>query len=196
MPSLQTAAGRPADYSGALTALTEIICRTLYATGGTQACPLHKKMFEFIDPHCIVTFNYDLIADQTLVKLRRLAWHRREYCGSSLFITSASGKKYLRQRPTFKLRGTIPLFKLHGSMNWQSTKNRKGHYLSVGGMPSIHHEIMYDGPPRVPMIVPPIAAKTDIRGGHLRKLWTAQQKLCERPRVGLSGAIPSPKLTR
>src|SRR5262245_23728294 len=118
MPSLQAKVGRPADYAKALIALTDVICRTLWKSNGTKACRLHRMLFESINPKAVVSFNYDLIADQTLVAMRRLAWHREEYAGGGLKIRQIENKGYTRARPVRKMPKAVPLLKLHGSMNW------------------------------------------------------------------------------
>jgi hypothetical protein len=58
MPALQHSAGRPNNYAAALAALSQVICRTLERTGGTEGCPLHSALFELVNPSAVITFNY------------------------------------------------------------------------------------------------------------------------------------------
>ncbi len=83
MRSLQIKAGQPAKYHEALSSLNQLICYVFIKTGGTKPCRLHKKIFEFINPKAVITFNYDLIADQSLMEMNRLSWTNKEYAGSN-----------------------------------------------------------------------------------------------------------------
>lgn len=171
MPSLQHKAGKPADYEKALEELAHVICRTLVKTNGTKPCPLHRALFDLVNPACVVTFNYDLIADQTLFSMNRLSWTRLSYAGTSLNISPPGGTPYTRQVPDKRPHNAIPYLKLHGSINWQSHKKRGGFSLTLSEMPGTRLELPYADPPTDPMVVPPVAAKVDIRSGAVRDLW-------------------------
>jgi hypothetical protein len=179
MPALQATAGKPANYSTALTALTEVICRTLAKTGGTESCPIHEAVIRAVDPCCIVTFNYDLIVDVTLHGMKRLAWSNKDYAGSSIRIGAAESN-YQRPRPTTKHAGAIPLYKLHGSINWHAHSKGGGFSLAVPELP--WKTLTYAEPPRMPLVVPPVAAKMTIRDGPLRSSWSSAAGALRRAR--------------
>lgn len=170
MPSLQANVGRPHDYSRALDALKQVICHTLMRTGGTYQCPLHRLVIELVAPSCVVTFNYDLIADQTLLGMKRLNWTRRDYSGGMpLTLKRTMAKGSIRLLPNRKFLGCVPLLKLHGSMHWgMRAEGRVG--LSLETIPS--GTMRYAIPPKYPAVVPPVAAKMAIHAGHLRMLWS------------------------
>ena len=174
MPGIQHGAGRPADYAKALTALLRVICFTLVRTGGTEACPLHRALFELVEPSCVLTFNYDLIADQSIQALNRLSWYGKSYCGSSISVNAATQKRYLRPPPIKRLRNVIPLMKLHGSIHWQAHKRGGGFNLWLDEIPDA--SLIYSTPPDRPLVVPPVAAKMTIQKGSLRRFWSQAAK--------------------
>ncbi len=174
MPALQHSAGKPAKYSKAMTALAQVICRTLEATNGTRHCPIHESLFKLTNPTCIITFNYDLIADQTLVGMNKLAWHKKIYCGGSLRIFRGS-RSYTQSRPNRRSRGCVPLLKLHGSMNWVAHQRGGNHSLYTRG-PS-EKDIRYPSPPPHPLIVAPVASKIEIRKDSLLDIWKEAGRL-------------------
>jgi hypothetical protein len=170
MPFLQHSAGRPADYSAALAALNQTVCRTLERSNGTRSCSLHKKLFELTQPSCVVSFNYDLIADQSLLDLGLLAWQKPRYGGRSIRIRHSGRDEYTRPRPrAIYGQEETPLLKLHGSINWSAHRKGGGFSLLTRSLPNA--DLGYPGPPDKPLIVPPVAAKIDIQKGALRDLW-------------------------
>lgn len=171
MPSLQSKAGKPADYEKALEELAQVICRTLIRTNGVNACALHKALFELVEPSCVVSFNYDLIADKTLQRMNKLSWTRRSYSGTSLFICPPNGSPYTRKKPDKRPHGSIQYLKLHGSINWQGHERGQNFSLSLSRIPGTDSDLPYSEPPDNPMVVPPVAAKMDIRSGAIRELW-------------------------
>jgi len=165
MSSLQLGRGQPKRYAEALDRLKDVICRTLEARNGTNACKLHRLLFERVNPSAVITFNYDLIADQTLLDLGKLNWAHSEYAGSKTMIVK-------RKRPYVPRRNVsnrVRMLKLHGSMNWN--KNRRGgsHSLVCSSVPT--RSLQYKDSPKDPLIVPPIASKIDIHDGALRRQW-------------------------
>lgn len=173
MPSLQAKVGKPADYTKALEQLSQVICRTIEQTNGTKSCPIHRAVFDRVNPGCVITFNYDLIADQTLLAMDKLSWSKKEYAGSSLIIQPSSGKPYNSKKPKHRLPDAIRYLKLHGSINWQAHKKGDGFSLTLGGLPDTSKQFYYPGPPEDPMVVPPVAAKMQIRRGAIRELWSS-----------------------
>jgi len=178
MPSLQSSRGRPAKYSNALTALGAVICHTLRKTNGAKECSLHKALIELVQPSCIVTFNYDLIADTTLMSLGKLAWSRKEYAASkTVFVPGKRMRLSPRQKPRGKRwRGAIPLLKLHGSMNWESPQRGGGFSLVLDRIPS-DSSLPCSVCPKRALVVPPVASKTQIRETGLLSLWNRATRL-------------------
>lgn len=174
MPSLQHSVGRPADYSMALQALNQVICWTLARANGARGCVLHRQLFSLVRPSCVVTFNYDLVADESLLALQQLCWQRASYAGNSLVIRGANGK-YKRPRPRVPRGSSAPLLlKLHGSINWAAHKRAGGFSLVADRLPG--DSLAHSAPPEHPLVVPPVAAKMDIRRGALRSIWKEAAK--------------------
>ncbi len=184
LQSLQLKQGRPAQYEETLAALKKVICWTLMRSGGLESCPLHKKIVLSINPSSIVSFNYDLIMDQTLFDLRRLPYWLKEYAGASLFVPNGNTSgHYSRPLPDWSEGREIPYFKLHGSINWREHVRRDG-YAAVLGRYSSDETARWEGgalkleePPESPMIVPPIAAKMNFRSDSLKGMWKNAAKL-------------------
>ncbi|HVA66825.1 MAG TPA: hypothetical protein VNK24_07865 [Elusimicrobiota bacterium] len=155
--TLEKKSGHPANYGEILDNLNQVIYYTLKGTGGDQSCEIHKALFECVKPKVVISFNYDLIADQTLLEMEKLAWWKKEYCG-----TDGKGKGY-GKRDT-----TIHFLKLHGSINWK--KNGRGHRLIK--KPSENRGfILPADAPGSPYIIPPIAVKNI--SGPLAGNWKA-----------------------
>jgi hypothetical protein len=170
---MQLGRGRPRDYLQALEALKSVVCYTLQLAGGTQECELHKKLFGNIDPCAILTFNYDLIADQSLLSLHKLDWCRAEYrCATSAAVpTGGRNDAYIQLRSGQK-GDSIPLLKLHGSMHYQKLKRGSGFRLAGAALPNQTVSVFdYQKVPDQPYIIPPIAAKIDIKQKALRERW-------------------------
>jgi hypothetical protein len=64
---------------------------------------------------------------------------------------------------------------LHGSINWEAHTTGGGFSLLCSAKPD--GSLRYPGPPTNPLVVPPVAAKLDIRAGALRTSWTRAAKL-------------------
>src|SRR3984893_3711471 len=79
--SLQLGRGRPRDFAAALDSLKVVICQVLQFEGGARVCEMHKKLFQVVSPSGVVSFNYDLIADQSMLDAGLLNWRASEYRG-------------------------------------------------------------------------------------------------------------------
>lgn len=169
---LQENAGRPASYRAALHSLKRVICRTLASTGGTRSCKLHKRLFEATNTQAVVSFNYDMIADQSLCELNSLSWGSTAYCGDrQLDIISSGGKASRRRILNGQGRGRVHLYKLHGSMHWREHQMRGREAFMISGVESPPNpQFNYCVPPERPLIVPPVAAKMEIQTS-LRPVW-------------------------
>jgi len=172
MSHLQGKRGRPRAYKQVLEELKKVVCEVLAARGGTRACTLHRKLFEWVTPSSVITFNYDLIADATLVEMGQLNWTAARYAGSKQVRLAMKGGRHRTVRlPRPRNRGCIPFLKLHGSIHWESMKKGKKHCLAgLEELPS--RSLKYSRPPAWPMVVPPVAAKMEIADGALKKLWS------------------------
>lgn len=173
LKGLQLSAGRPQEYAQALAKLKEVVGHTLVLCGGTRPCELHRMLFEGLRPKGVISFNYDLIADQTLLKMGRLNWRRSEYRGSQFArVVSEKGASYSRNIGTARLRGAIPLIKLHGSIHWQKLRRGDGYRISGCRLPEGKAgTFTFVSVPTPPYLVPPVAAKIEIKDGALRKRW-------------------------
>lgn len=170
LKGLQLGQGRPRDYSEALEALKVAVCHTLRMEGGTRPCSLHRKLFELVRPSAVVTFNYDLVADQSMLAAGLLDWRRPYYRGATYArVPGTSG--YVRVPRALRKKGT-PLLKLHGSVNWARLSKGDGYRLSGCEFPNTSEpRFSYSEVPEDPYIVPPVAAKIQIRQKALRTLW-------------------------
>lgn len=171
--TMQLSRGRPRDHLQALEALKTVVCHVLDVEGGTKPCELHKKLFKHVSPSAVITFNYDLIADQSLLALKQLNWRNSEYRCAAIasYPTEGGGDAYVRLWPRPE-RGTVPLLKLHGSMHYQTLGRGSGFRLAGARLPRATRELFqYLKVPTSPYIIPPIAAKIQIQQKELRHRW-------------------------
>lgn len=172
--SLQLGRGRPRDFAEALEALKVVVAFVLDAEGGARACRLHQELFRLVHPSAVLSFNYDLIADQSLLALSLLNWRSEQYRGASRAeVPTERGSKYVlvSDRPS---NAGVPLLKLHGSMNWEKLRRGDGFRLSGCQLPSEDGELFrFERVPQPPYIVPPVAAKIQIAQAALRERWRA-----------------------
>ena len=182
MNSLQTRQGQPKKFRNLLEDLKRAICYVLAKTNGDKKCSLHRKLFELTNPESVITFNYDLIADSTLMQMGRLSWTRKEYSGYGgtkrfpMSVYAEHRRANIRYVKPTRIGNAIHLLKLHGSMHWE--RNQKGgkHRLAVAALPSDFGDFRFDVAPTRPLIVPPLAAKMEIRETALKHLWVAARK--------------------
>ena len=170
---MQLRRGRPNDYAKALECLKVIVCHVLRVEGGTRSCELHKMLFELISPQAILSFNYDLIADQSLAELGLLDWRASQY-RCARFAASVNDEGTTAYVPIYPTRhdGSVPLLKLHGSMHYEKLLRGEGYRLCGVSLPSTDRDgFRYIEVPKHPYIVPPVAAKIDIRQLALRERW-------------------------
>ena len=169
---VQLGRGRPRDFAEALEALKVLICYVLQQEGGTSPCELHKKLFSLIQPSAVISFNYDLIADQSMLDAGLLYWKSMTYRGAiHVSVPTERGVAY-KQVYAGSASSDVPLLKLHGSMNWEKKQRGDGFRLSGCLLPSTDNRIFtYQRVPRQPYIIPPIAAKIEIKQAELRERW-------------------------
>jgi hypothetical protein len=172
LSAIQIGRGRPRKFIEALEALKIVVCHVLRGTGGTRSCDLHRALFDLVKPRAVLSFNYDLIADQTMLELGILNWTIKQYRGARrIEVPTDRGSKYLVVN-TRKLHGQRSLLKLHGSMNWEEQGRGTGYRLSGCKPPSTLGEpLTYVRVPDKPYIVPPVAAKMQIEKPELREHW-------------------------
>lgn len=170
---LQLDAGQPKDYTKALMLLNRVVAHALQRMGGVEPCMLHKWLFESADPTAVITFNYDLIADQTLLNMGKLNWRRDEYTGKARArVPTADGGVKYQFFNAGRQDNTTRLIKLHGSMNWEKLLRGIDYRLS-GVIPpnGANQQFMYVSVPDRPYIIPPVAAKMQIKEKPLRDHW-------------------------
>lgn len=173
LKGLQLDVGRPRDYAEALRALRVAVGYVLIESGGARICSLHKLLFDNVNPSAVISFNYDLIADQTLLALGRLNWRKAEYRGASVAnVPSTNDASYYKQIHAGRMTGAIPLVKLHGSIHWERLKRTDGYRISGARLPEGGRSIFeMISVPDDPFLIPPIAAKIEIKEGALREHW-------------------------
>lgn len=179
--NFQNTSGRPDRHAETLASLNRIVCYVLYFRDGTNSCSIHEKMFKFIKPTSVISFNYDLIADQSLFKTSMLDHRCPEYSSGKtmrLWINSNwNDRKWFQRRRPNKKDGHISLYKLHGSIHWQSLTRGGGYIISgIKRFPPQEQGFEYNKIPRNPMIVPPVAAKMSISDTHLLSVWEKAHK--------------------
>jgi hypothetical protein len=178
LDSLQLGRGRPRKFAEALEALKIVVCHVLQAEGGTRSCALHRNLLRLAEPSVVITFNYDLIADQSMLEEGLLDWRARDYVGAT-HVRVPSGKKIAyRKIASRKGSNKIVLLKLHGSMHWEKKRRGDGFRMYGCRLPDNNNSLLaYLEAPKKPYIVPPVAAKIEIRQAALRKRWQRAVKL-------------------
>ena len=173
---MQLGQGQPRNYAKALDYLKIIVCHVLKAEGGTRACELHKSLFQSINPKAVISFNYDLIADQSLAALGMLDWKDELYRGARFAAVPTEDEKGLFYKGLYKVRGSkgTPLLKLHGSMHYGKLDRGTGFRLSGVHLPTKADGMFeYALVPAEPYLIPPVAAKIEIKQQELRDRWYA-----------------------
>jgi hypothetical protein len=178
LKGLQLSRGRPRDFAEALEALKVLICYVLQFAGGTRSCELHKKLFDVVKPSAVISFNYDLIADQSMLEAGLLDWKAVAYRGATHISVPNNGRVIYRRIQTGVASGNVPLLKLHGSINWEKQRRGDGFRLAGCELPENNDRIFrYSRVPARPYIVPPVAAKMEITQAKLRRHWRSAIKL-------------------
>jgi hypothetical protein len=175
LKGLQLGQGRPREHARALELLKIVVCHVLQLEGGTKTCELHKRLFAEVDPTAVISFNYDLIADQSLLALNKLNWHGADYkCATHALVPSDNGRisyKLIRRQAD---RDRVPLLKLHGSIHYEQLRRGTGFRLSGVQLPSgATPTFTYEKVPKVPYLIPPVASKIEIKQQELRDRWYA-----------------------
>lgn len=128
LKGLQLYQGQPRNFMTALQQLERVIGHTLVAANGTKPCRLHQALFLATKPSTVLTFNYDLIADQSLKGIGWLNASHKNYRGAKTSrILSESGNPSYRIIP--HERGherSVRLIKLHGSIHFSRRGRGKG----------------------------------------------------------------------
>lgn len=170
---MQLGQGRPREYANALGSLKRIICHVLSVEGGTYPCPLHKALFDLVSPRAVISFNYDMIADQSLAEMGLLNWRSALYrCARVAAVSDVAGKVRYQGLYAGRQRKQVPLLKLHGSMHYETLKRGTGYRLSGVTLPnSSQARFGYERVPSDPYIIPPVAAKITIAQIALRERW-------------------------
>lgn len=173
LKGLQLRVGRPKDYAEALRSLRVAVGYVLIKAGGTVPCKLHRLLFENVQPSAVISFNYDLIADQTLLSLARLNWRKAEYRGASTAnVPTANGTSYYKHIHAGRMTEFVPLLKLHGSIHWERLQRGGGYRIAGTRLPeSGRNTFEIVDVPDDPFLIPPVAAKIEIKDGALRKHW-------------------------
>ena len=174
MNGLQSYQGRPKDFSRALESLKVVIGHVLVMSGGGTSCPLHASLFRATRPRAVLTFNYDLIADQSLLEIGMLNWRLKQYRGGADFarVPNQVGAMRRQRVSDRRMKSHIPLVKLHGSIHWEKVGRAKGYRLSGARLPEQGRALFeIVRIPDSPFIIPPIAAKVDVNEGVLREKW-------------------------
>ena len=170
---LQLGRGQPRDYAQALEALKIMVCHVLNASGGTRNCSLHEMLFKSIFPKAVISFNYDLIADQSLLELEFLNWRSAEYrCARHVGVPLDRGRTAFKPITSRIIENDVPLIKLHGSIHYERLRRGSGFRLSGIALPEGGHKrFEFSRVPKRPYLIPPVAAKIEIKQKALRERW-------------------------
>jgi hypothetical protein len=163
---LQLEQGRPVEFRAALEKLKGVVSSVLVQAGGGSSCRLHRRLFEVVDTSGVVSFNYDLIVDQTLAELGWLKWDAPAYRGASRMRAPKPGKRRIEliDVPRFGGKRHVPLFKIHGSINWERHSEQEHGHRLAGIVPTglLERCLAAHFQPKVPLIIPPVAAKVEV----------------------------------
>jgi len=175
LQGMQLGQGRPRNYGKALDSLKIVVCHVLDREGGTKACELHKLLFDAARPRAVISFNYDLIADQSLAELGFLNWRNVEYrCAGFASVPTAKGKTAYKRITPRTQSESVPLLKLHGSMHFEKLRRGSGFRLSGVSLPTAEAaSFEFLRVSKHPYLIPPIAAKIEIKQKELRSRWYA-----------------------
>ncbi|HRK06592.1 MAG TPA: SIR2 family protein [Pseudobdellovibrionaceae bacterium] len=171
---LQLYRGKPKNFKKALEELERVIAYTLWACGGDRVCPIHRSLFQATRPNAVVSFNYDLIADQTLLDLKWLHLDDKLYRGAltAMVPSASSGSLYARKISPPDVDRRVPLYKLHGSIHFGRRGRGKDFGLNGVSLPSESESLFtYRQVPKRPLIIPPVAAKMDIPSSSFKERW-------------------------
>ncbi len=169
-------AGKPAKYREALRLLNIIVCHVLSHSNGCRKCDLHEYIFRKLKPKAIISFNYDLIADQSILSLDDLKWSDRvySYSNNARLGRSSQSRRWFQGKRRPSTKGAL-LLKLHGSIHWNRLQRGEG--FQIAGVASFpprkkSETLEYLAPPTTPFIVPPVAAKMEIPESALHAVWS------------------------
>jgi hypothetical protein len=177
LTGMQLNQGRPREHANALEALKVVVCHVLQVQGGTYSCDLHKALFRLVAPRAVLSFNYDIIADQSLAELGLLNWRSAQYrCARVAAVPTSNTRTKTKYVALHAKRnaGGIPLLKLHGSMHYEELLRGPGFRLSGVALPNAQTAgFNYLRVPSRPFLIPPIASKIGIAQLALRERWYA-----------------------
>jgi len=149
-----------------------VICHVLQHHGGTGVCELHKNLLALIEPTVVISFNYDLIVDQSMLDVDLLNWRLETYRGATHAAVPTERSTAYKQIYARHLPKEVPLLKLHGSMNWERRQRGDGFRLSGCLLPGADRKLFeYRRVQKEPYIIPPIASKIEIKQPELRERW-------------------------
>jgi hypothetical protein len=171
---LQLYQGQPRKFQRALRQLEKVIAYTLWAANGSKRCPIHTALFKIIRPAAVLSFNYDLIADQSLRSLGYLDLNDKDYRGAKMaLVPNSKGKSFAR--PIRKENGherRTRLIKLHGSIHYSGRGRKKWFGLEGVKLPTdINTQFDYLAVPTRPLILPPVAAKMQLPAQPFKRFW-------------------------
>lgn len=136
----------------------------------SSTCELHDVLAQYIEPDDgIISFNYDCLIDASL----------RRHCPywdveSSYGFTPLATKAQDYWRRSARSRGTVRLYKLHGSINWQLARD--------GAIRLVQRPYTRQNGDRDFFIVPPVLSKDDVTGKALWPIWKKSFKRVVRAR--------------
>lgn len=159
--------------------------------------PLLKLVAESRADATLITFNQDLVIEralESLAQVHRGVWCIRRGYGSIEFDSFTSPRKGTPVFSKSRRKASIPLLKLHGSLNWLIPVRSKTPRLqwdvrkkpmctprkSVPELFRVRRGERYR--PTWPVIVPPIAGKGLLFEGILRGLWQQAAEALSRAR--------------
>lgn len=154
--------------------ITQVLDKTL----GGRPAKHHAKLLEELGPAIaqttFISFNYDILLDNALVDLHR-AWDLDYGVNFSNYDTAKDWHRPRRGR-------SVPLFKLHGSLNWLYCTTCRSVTLTPkeGGVCRLKWEqeaclCSVCETLTVPIVIPPTYFKA-LSNLHLRQIWDAAER--------------------
>ncbi len=185
--------GQPKKWENRLRDLRELICRIYIQTTCTlsnnhlqpRQSKSHKKILHKMKQgDVIVTFNYDLVIEESFVKSNHQHWNPRYGYGVEVShgLDSAWARRWINSLPKHKRKdyrfpkSNLILLKLHGSLNWRINKYKR---IILKPYPFLVSTSKGHHPRRESVAIIPPSILKDITETPYSKIWQIARRSLE-----------------